>query len=384
LAGRYAEPGPKRLLALDGGGIRGVMTLEILHRMESLLRDRYGGSPDFRLAHYFDYIGGTSTGAIIAAALARGMSVHDVRAFYSDFGREVFRKRPLLERLQSLYQHGALENKLKDVYDEKATLEPEHLKTLLLIVTRNATTDSAWPVSSNPSAKYNALERRDSNIRIPLWKLVRASTAAPVFFNPEVIQWDPADPTKGFVFVDGGTTAYNSPAFLMARMATEPAYALGWDRGERSMLIVSVGTGFAPVMGKDAESPNSLLPGNVAQTLKALMTQAQFDQDLSCRTIGRCTYGHKLDGEVDTLIPDAPLSQDLGRAFLYARYDALLTNEGLNKLGLGDINPVLVNRLDAVDAMADLACIGRKVGESVSLDHFGAFADPKFARLWAC
>jgi predicted acylesterase/phospholipase RssA len=373
-------------LALDGGGIRGVMTLEVLQRMEALLRDRYRAGPEFRLSDFFDYIGGTSTGAIIAAALARGMSVREVRKFYEDFGREVFRKRPMLERLQSLYKNGPLENKLKQVYGESTTLEPQHFKTLLLVVTRNATTDSAWPLSSNPDAKYNLSSRLDSNIRIPLWKLVRASTAAPVYFNPEVIQWDPSDASKSFVFVDGGTTSYNSPAFLMARMATEPAYGLGWQRGERSMLVISVGTGSAPVLGNEPESPNSLLIGNVLQTLQALISQAQFDQDLSCRTIGRCTYGEVLDREVGDLVPrtgglTVPLDVDLGRAFLYARYDAQLTSNGLSAIGLGDINAATVNRLDAVEAMSDLARIGGAISEKMDLDHFGDFANPEMSPL---
>lgn len=386
LANRYSTPRPRRLLALDGGGIRGVMTLEVLQRMEALLRDRYRAGPEFRLSDFFDYIGGTSTGAIIAAALARGMSVREVRKFYEDFGREVFRKRPMLERLQSLYKNGPLENKLKQVYGESTTLEPQHFKTLLLVVTRNATTDSAWPLSSNPDAKYNLSSRLDSNIRIPLWKLVRASTAAPVYFNPEVIQWDPSDASKSFVFVDGGTTSYNSPAFLMARMATEPAYGLGWQRGERSMLVISVGTGSAPVLGNEPESPNSLLIGNVLQTLQALISQAQFDQDLSCRTIGRCTYGEVLDREVGDLVPrtgglTVPLDVDLGRAFLYARYDAQLTSNGLSAIGLGDINAATVNRLDAVEAMSDLARIGGAISEKMDLDHFGDFANPEMSPL---
>ena len=61
---------PKRILSLDGGGIRGVITLQFLEKIETILRKRHGDNPDFRLCHYFDLIGGTSTGAIIAAGLA--------------------------------------------------------------------------------------------------------------------------------------------------------------------------------------------------------------------------------------------------------------------------------------------------------------------------
>ena len=47
----FELPGPKRILALDGGGLRGILTLGLLGRIEALLRDRHGGHPDFRLCH---------------------------------------------------------------------------------------------------------------------------------------------------------------------------------------------------------------------------------------------------------------------------------------------------------------------------------------------
>jgi uncharacterized protein len=81
--------GPKRILALDGGGIRGVLTLEYLEAIEALLRQRRD-DPDFLLSDYFDLIGGTSTGSIIAAGLACGMSVKDIKSLYYGLGVKVF------------------------------------------------------------------------------------------------------------------------------------------------------------------------------------------------------------------------------------------------------------------------------------------------------
>jgi patatin-like phospholipase/acyl hydrolase len=69
---RVSSPGSKKLLAPDGGGIRGVITLEVLLRLESMLAEQHGSDKDFVLADYFDYIAGTSTGAVIAAGLAKG------------------------------------------------------------------------------------------------------------------------------------------------------------------------------------------------------------------------------------------------------------------------------------------------------------------------
>ena len=67
-------------------------------------------------------------------------------------------------------------------------LGSDQLQTLLMIVLRNATTDSPWPVSNNPYAKYNDPTRPDCNLELPLWQLVRASTAAPTYFPPEVVR----------------------------------------------------------------------------------------------------------------------------------------------------------------------------------------------------
>lgn len=378
LAERYQPQKPRKMLALDGGGIRGLMTARVLVRLEELLAEGRGGK-DFRLCHYFDYIGGTSTGAIIAAALARGMSAHELLDFYEEFGKQAFTKRSLFARWKSLYENGELENKLKEVFDDNTTLFPEHLQTLLLVVTRNTTTDSAWPISSNPAALFNDPKANNCNLKIPLWQLVRASTAAPVYFPPEVIRVDPDDPTQDFVFVDGGTTPYNNPAFLMYRMATSPAYRLGWATGEKNLLIVSLGTGSAPVLGTDAEDPEQNLAAAAANTLSATMNQAQVDQDVNCRTVGRCSYGPWLDLEIEDLVPrdsnhqPVPLAQDLGRQFLYLRYDAQLTREGLDQMGLNDVDPKKVNKLDSTEGMADLLRIGEKVGEQIQKKHFGAF-----------
>ena len=81
---------PKRILALDGGGVRGILTLGILAKIEALLKERHGNDPDFRLCHYFDLIAGTSTGAIIAAALACEMTVEELSKMYLDLGKRVF------------------------------------------------------------------------------------------------------------------------------------------------------------------------------------------------------------------------------------------------------------------------------------------------------
>lgn len=370
---------PKKMLTLDGGGIRGALTLEVLVKVEKMLAQATGKSDGFRLCQFFDYIGGTSTGAIIAAALARGMSAMEILTFYKEAGPAMFDKAWLLARVRHLYESQPLTEQLQGVFGVKTTLEPEHLKCLLLVVTRNVTTDSPWPISSNPRAKYNDPKRPDCNMKIPLWQLVRASTAAPIFFEPEVIQWDKKNPAKRFVFVDGGMTPYNNPSFLMYRMATLPEYKVGWKTGEKNLLLVSIGTGAAPEVDADVYSPSKNVLSNLAGIPSALMYGASVDQDLNCRTVGRCVYGAPLDREIGDLVPrddngkTIPLSQDLDRAFLYARYNAELSFDGLRKMGLNDIDPNKVSKLDSVDALEDLLRVGQKLAEEVKIEHFGSF-----------
>lgn len=387
LAARYATPGPRKMLALDGGGIRGVLTLAILKNIERQLKQP--------LWKYFDYIAGTSTGAIIAAGLARGMSVDELITFYKNTGTAMFQRTRFLERLNSLYRDGPLQQQLKQVFGETTDLKPGALKTLLLVVTRNVTTDSPWPISSNPEARYNLPSRTDCNLCIPLWKLVRASTAAPIYFPPEVIEVDPRDPTKTFVFVDGGVTPYNNPAFLLYRFATDPAYRLQWSKGEKNLLVVSVGTGAAATEGSTAGDPEHNMLSTGLGIPGALMYGSLVDQDINCRAIGRCTYGDVIDRELLDMVPRegsddgklserlarrrVPLDKDLGRDFLYARYNVDLSDEGLKNLKITDVKAEDAQKMDKADPeqIAALLRIGEAAAAQVNVnEHFGAFAPP--------
>lgn len=389
---RYESDRPRRLLALDGGGIRGILTLGILQRIEALVAQKTGNQ---RLCDFFDYIGGTSTGAIIAACLARGMSTAEIFSFYNEAGAQMFEPSRLLQRWRYLYTADPLKTKLQDVFGHDTTLAPpetaneKSLRCLLLVVTKNFTTDSPWPVSTNPEAKYNDPVRADCNLKIPLWQLVRASTAAPIFFPPEVLAWDPSDQSKTFVFVDGGVTSHNNPAFLLYRMATEPAYRLNWETGEKNLLVVSVGTGAAESLGTTAESPGLNMVSNVAGIPGGLMNTIQIDQDITCRTVGRCTYGSHIDSEIMDLVPrvvpdDAtkeqyyatapiPLSTDLGRRFLYCRYNVDLSVKGLTALGFSKVDPATIQKMDAVENIPTLTDIGIAAGKQVDAAHFGPF-----------
>lgn len=359
----------RRLLALDGGGIRGLVTVEALAAVESLLRDKRG--KDVVLADEFDYVAGTSTGAIIATCIALGMTVDQIRDFYLDSGQEMFDKNSLLRRFRSKYDDDRLSTKLKQVIGEETTLGSDRLRTLLMMVMRNATTDSPWPISNNPAALYSAADPgrgRPSNLDLRLWQLVRASTAAPTYFPPE--QVDAGGPVP-FLMVDGGVTMYNNPAFLLFLMATAEPFHLEWPAGRDKMLVVSIGTGTSPKANLDLAPGDMNLLYNATSIPSALMYGALNEQDMLCRIFGDCRHGAVLDRELGDLIDRrGPVSPKL---FTYVRYNAELTREWLTQQGLGQIDPADVQALDSTQHLAELQDVGRAVGAQVSPDHFRGF-----------
>jgi hypothetical protein len=371
LTDRLVADGPRKLLAIDGGGIRGVLSLMVLDKIEQMLIQE-SKRPDYRLADYFDYVSGTSTGGIIAAGIAMGMSVKEILAFYINNGAQMFDKASVFRRFQTKFESEPLALQLKSVFGEETVLGAAELETLLLLVMRNATTDSPWPVSNNPYAKYNDLKHPACNLHFPLWQLVRASTAAPTYFPPEVIRCG----GKPFIFVDGGVTMYNNPAFQMFLMATVDRYWIrapsemrGWKTGVDKMLIVSVGTGTSAGENYSLEPDEMNLLFNATTIPSALMYAALNEQDFLCRVFGDCVAGPLLDRETDTMIPSrGPLSEKL---FRYARYNAELTAEGLSTLGCGDIEPTSVQKLDSIAAIPDLQRIGTSVAaQRVKPEHF--------------
>ena len=119
LTERIRATGPKKILALDGEGIRGIMTVEILAGIETMLRKALGRGEKFVLADFFDYVAGTSTGAIIAACISLGMPVAKIRDFYINNGKEMFDKAFILKRFKNLYE----DKKLSSLYGDKMPLQ---------------------------------------------------------------------------------------------------------------------------------------------------------------------------------------------------------------------------------------------------------------------
>lgn len=199
---RLKSPGPKGILALDGGGIRGTITLGFLERIETILRERHG-RPDLKLCDYFDLIGGTSTGAIIAAALAIGMDVADIKKLYLEMGGKIFGKR-MVKRWQAYFDAKPLETALEQTFG-KTTLGDATLKTGLSITMKRADTGETWLFDNHPEGiAYPYIKD------YPLQHIIRASTAAPTYFVPEKFSFFNGEVGA---LVDGGVSMANNPAF---------------------------------------------------------------------------------------------------------------------------------------------------------------------------
>lgn len=390
---RIAKRGPKKLLSIDGGGIRGLIALEFLFRVETLLRERFGRS-DLVLADYFDYVGGTSTGAIIATFTSLGFSTQQIREFYLTGAHTMFDPANIFLRLgrkfgpnalitkflstlgvlasSSMFTQKALAAEIKAVIGTDgggdARLGTDKLRTLLLIVMRNASTDSPWPLSNNPKAKYNRRELQDCNLNLPLWQLVRASTAAPVFFPPETIHVG----DQQFVFVDGGVTVYNNPAFLLFLMATLPPYEIQWPSGEENLLLLSIGTGLSESANLQLRPNEMNLLYNLQSLPAALISAAGVEQDMLCRVFGRTRTGDVLDSEIGDLVGNqAPLAEKL---FTYVRYNVDLSRQGLDRIGLNGVDENAVQPFD-VAHLDELQLIGKTAADlSVSPDDFAGFS----------
>jgi len=311
----------KRILSLDGGGIRGVFSLQILARIEELLRAERS-NPNLVLADEFHLIAGTSTGAIISAFLSWGLSVREVENLYITRSNEMFAREPWYRRWKAKYRSEAIADFFRGVFSETpdgktpALLGTRKLRTLLLIIMRNASTGSPWPVCNNPKAMYNCATLPDCNLNIPLWQLLRGSTAAPSYFPPEEI--DLAG--NKHLFIDGGMTPFNNPALIAFLMATLPQYCIDWPASRESLHVTSIGTGFArarlPV--KRAAEINML--DQVKYLAPAFIGSVSVEQDVLCRILGDCRHGPPIDSEIGSLETPTLLS-NAEQKFTYVRYD---------------------------------------------------------------
>ncbi len=217
-----------RILAIDGGGIRGIYPAHILRCIEERLR--------INLYDAFDMIAGTSTGSIIAAGIAIGLPANDIVEMYKDHGGKIFQKRNfffpgrrikgmLQPMVDSVYDADYLERLLSDIFRDRRLGEIE--KPLLL-----PSTDIGNGCVHVLKSGYSEDFTRDNNVLVK--DAVLASCSAPTYFNPHKLDH--------YLLADGGLWA-NNPA-LAAVIDAQRRHGVHLD----DIQILSIGTGHSRTM----------------------------------------------------------------------------------------------------------------------------------------
>jgi hypothetical protein len=358
-------PGPKRILALDGGGIRGLVTLGMLESIEAKLQEQSNGAIK-TLSDHYDLMIGTSTGAIIASGLALGMSVEEITKHYLALGDKIFgdgMKYKFIKRssktLRALfnenYDSTKLEEYLKSVLSEVHISDQTKLKCGLAINMKRADTFSLWTVANHPAAKY-----AQANAHLKVWELCRASSAAPYYFKPKKLSLRKRS-GEGFeaAFVDGGVSLANNPAWQGFLVATVPSFGFNWEHGEDKILITSLGTGG----GIPKANPDSLVKRKAlmwASTLPELfMTDANELNFILLQSFGLNKGKIYINDSQFQDLPSVSYLKD--KLFTFVRHNVEMSQTGLAEIGIeaDEAKVKSLVEMDHHENMQYLLAIGR-------------------------
>ena len=352
---RLTAPGPKRILAIEGGGARTIASLLFLERIERLLARRVGRE-EFRLAEYFDLIGGGSTGGVIAVCLARGMSVAQIREQWSRYMRDVAKRPSVFWPLTtSRFGDSGLNHALAELFGNEA-MESDDVTTGLCLFLKRLDTGGTWVLCNHPESRFYPQHRG-----ITLREASRASMAAPAVFSP--VELTLGDGQRG-AYADAAAGNAANPAWHLLRVATSRRFPFQWPAGDDKLLLVSIGAG-SWRQHKPAEE--------IART--GLIQWAGGLPELLYRA-GRQQADEWVQALSRVLTPPGTAASGLFAStprLSLARYDFQLDAEGLSELGLTD----LVSRAEALrahDSTSEAASLER-VGEAaaarfVSDEHF--------------
>lgn len=347
--------GKKRILALDGGGIRGFFTIQLLKRLETIIREKTN-NPNALLRDYFHLVGGTSTGAIIASSIAIGKTADELDQIYRELGQVIFKRSwfrfgALRAKFASEPINEALEVHFKDIRISDMTKKGIGLG----IISKRLDTGSVWIVDNNPDGRYFSPEEGDNGNYL-LRKIIRASTAAPIYFKPEIIQI--AEDQFGR-FVDGGVSPHNNPALQLFMLATMQGYRYNWETGEDALFILSLGTGSWSKKTKvNPHQFSFLLPAsNAITSLLSLMDDTTKLNKSMLQWLGKPTGPvSEIDSVVGNFANETLTDKPL---FSYMRYDVTLEKDWLaTELGLTHYSAKQVKKLRSMDALDTMEMLG--------------------------
>jgi uncharacterized protein len=307
---RFAPTGPKRILALDGGGVRGILSAGILAEVERRLAIR-SGRKDFRLCEYFDLIGGTSTGAILAAGLAMGKTCAEAADLYREIAPEVFSAKGKAAGIRRpRFDAARLDAALSRALGDHELASPA-LKTGLAIFAKRVDTGSAWTLTNNPRSKFwEGPGGAAPNKRLVIRKLVQASAAAPTFFEETRLKLDQDNTALANaegLFVDGAIAGLNNPSLQLLKVATLKSYGFEWPAGEDQILMLSVGTGYwrqqiAPASGPlDDIAPVAL---RAVEALKTMIHDTSVQAVVTMQSLSRPPRPWRVNSEIEDMRED--------------------------------------------------------------------------------
>jgi patatin-like phospholipase/acyl hydrolase len=217
-------------IAIDGGGIRGVVVTKAL----SLVEEKLG----YPLHERAGLTAGTSTGAIIAAGLALGLEAKQLNELYLELGNEIFHPslRTLLwPFLNYRYSNRPLKKALDKYFGEQTIADLWRAKHRIDLVI------PTFDIVRNQTHFIKPYKDEPEYSNWPVVKAVMASAAAPTYF-----------PSIDGRYIDGGVGAYGSPCYL----AAFEIQMLGWELKETT--LISIGTG---------RNPNDLTRRQVNKTI---------------------------------------------------------------------------------------------------------------------
>lgn len=373
---------PKKILSLDGGGIRGTLTLGILKKIEEKIKEKHNST----IGEYYDLICGTSTGAIIACGLAIGKTVNEMIKLYLDLGGQIFgkgRKWKIVPRnwtsfravFNENYSSDILESFLKKEFGEITISDTQKITCGLAINAKRADTYSLWTVANHPKGKYY-----EANSNLKLWELCRASSAAPYYFKPKILKLrtrlreDGSRKYFDSAFIDGGVSLANNPAWIGFLTATVGTFGFKWNTGVDNIFITSIGTG----NGLKKENPIDL------RNLKALswapklsdlfMIDALEMNQVLLEGIGK-NIGSRY--EIDSMFSDKDLAFEpqfrlKEQLFSFDRHNVILTKETLNNEKMGfhftDSKIESLKEMDYYENMETLLDIGYKYAQNTNFN----------------